>query len=158
MSTHEITYVREVTARYSSPRKAPEHLYAPGHVASFCRRLLRDNVREHFIALYLGPRNEVLAYQVVSIGCADQALVHPREVFQPAVLVGAVSVIVAHNHPSGNVSTSVEDDELTRRLHAAGKLLGIRLVDHVVFTHESCFSYDAVWTNEDFKSLSERKP
>jgi len=75
----------------------------------------------------------------VSIGTADQSLVHPREVFQPGLLCGAVALLVAHSHPSGGPSPSAEDRDVTRRLADAGKLLGIALLDHVVFTADGDF-------------------
>ena len=91
------------------------------------------------MALYLDGRHRPIAHQVVSIGTASASLVHPREVFQPAILVGACAVIVAHNHPSGDPTPSAEDREITRRLAQAGALLGVSLLDSVVFTRTGAF-------------------
>jgi DNA repair protein RadC len=82
----------------------------------------------------LDGRHRPIAYQVVSIGTATASLVHPREVFQAAIGAGAVALIVAHNHPSGDPSPSREDRDITERLLRAGELLGIRLLDSVVVT------------------------
>jgi DNA repair protein RadC len=90
------------------------------------------DAREHFVVLMLDARHRPIAYQVVSIGTATASLVHPREVFQAAVSIGAVAIIVAHNHPSGDPSPSREDREVTERLNRAGGVLGIRLLDSVV--------------------------
>ena len=88
--------------------------------------------REVFIAVLLTARHEVIREVTVSIGCLTGSLVHPREVFQPAVRDAAAAVILVHNHPSGDPTPSPEDAQLTERLAEAGRLLGIRVVDHVV--------------------------
>src|SRR5574338_15618 len=95
---------------------------------------IREDAREHFVALYLDGRHRPIAHQVVSVGTASASLVHPREVFQPAVLIGACALLVAHNHPSGDPTPSAEDREITRRLVDAGALLGIPLLDSLVWT------------------------
>ena len=104
------------------------------------RRAVTDHAREHFVALYLDGRHRPVAHQIVSVGTATASLVHPREVFQPAVLLGACALIVARNHPSGDPSPSVEDRDVTKRLAQAGKLLGITLLDSIVWTHEGTFA------------------
>jgi DNA repair protein RadC len=104
----------------------------PEDVARFVRGVVGNDAREHFVAILLDGRHRPIAYQVVSIGTATASLVHPREVFQPAVGLGACAVIVAHNHPSGDPTPSAEDRDVTRRLAQAGGLLGILLLDSVV--------------------------
>jgi DNA repair protein RadC len=88
--------------------------------------------REVFVALLLDGRNQVLGFNTVSVGSLTAALVHPREVFKPAILANAAAIILVHNHPSGTADPSAEDRALTERLEHAGELLGIRVVDHVV--------------------------
>lgn len=99
--------------------------------------LLREDYgaagREYFLALPLDVQNRVIGVHVVSMGTLTSSLVHPREVFQPAILASAAAVIVAHNHPSGDPDPSQADREVTRRLIRCGHLLGIPLLDHVVF-------------------------
>jgi DNA repair protein RadC len=90
--------------------------------------------REQFVALYLNARNRVIAHHIVSVGTANTCLVHPREVFKPAILKNACGLIIAHNHPSGGSEPSEADLELTKRLKDAGTLLGIELLDHVIIT------------------------
>ena len=80
----------------------------------------------------LNVKNQIIAKEVISIGILDGSLIHPREVFKAAVCAGAASIIVAHNHPSGDTTPSVQDREVTTRLREAGKILGIPLVDHVI--------------------------
>ena len=101
-------------------------------------RILREHIdienldREHLIVLYLNHKNIVNAIHTVSVGGLSSALVHPREVFKPAILTSSAGVILAHNHPSGDPAPSPEDIRITRRLIEAGKILGIEVLDHVV--------------------------
>jgi DNA repair protein RadC len=92
----------------------------------------RRATREHFVAFYLNARNQLLVRDLVSVGSLSASIVHPREVFAPALERRAAGVIVAHNHPSGDPEPSPEDLAITRRLADAGSLLGIELLDHVV--------------------------
>ena len=92
----------------------------------------KGDEREHFLAIYLDTRNHVIGASVISIGCLDASIVHPREVFRPAILLGAAHLIIAHNHPSGNVEPSAQDCDITRRLQLAGDVIGITLVDHII--------------------------
>ena len=90
--------------------------------------------REFLIGLYLNSRNQVIAHHVISIGTVNSAIVHPREVFKLAIMKNACSVIIAHNHPSGGLDPSDADLNVTKRLSAAGKILGIELIDHIIIT------------------------
>ncbi len=129
------TMIREAVVRYrGSRRRVAEIVRSAADVARFIRGVVGGDAREHFVVLMLDGRHRPIAYQVVSVGTATASLVHPREVFQAAVGIGAVAVIVAHNHPSGDPSPSREDREVTERLIQAGKVLGISLLDSVVVT------------------------
>ena len=125
-------YVREVTARYIGPRRKGLTISGPGDAACFLRGLLRDEVREHFLAIYLNGAHQVVSFSLVSLGCATSAPVHAREGFQGALLVEACALVVGHNRPSGELQPSTEDRGVTRRLQEAGELLGIPLLDHVL--------------------------
>jgi len=93
---------------------------------------LRQLRREHFIGLYLNTRNRLLVRETISIGSLNASIVHPREVFEPALRQGAASLIVVHNHPSGETDPSEDDLAITRRLSEAGEILGVPLLDHVI--------------------------
>jgi DNA repair protein RadC len=93
---------------------------------------LRFMSKEHFVGLYLNTRNRLLARETISVGSLNASIVHPREVFEPALRHRAASLIVAHNHPSGETDPSLEDLQLTRRLVEVGEILGITLLDHVI--------------------------
>lgn len=96
--------------------------------------------REQMILCSLNTKNQPLTINVVSIGTLNSSLVHPREIFKPAILSNAASIIIAHNHPSGDPEPSSEDINITHRLKECGKLLGIELVDHVIIGDEKFVS------------------
>ena len=134
MTGDGVTTIREVSVRYARPRKIADSdvISAPVVAARFVCKLIGQEAREHFLALFLDGRKRAIGYQVISVGTATASLVHPREVFQAAIALGACSLILAHNHPSGCLDPSGEDREVTDRLERAGKLLGIPLLDHLV--------------------------
>ena len=91
-----------------------------------------DQDKEHFWSIGLNKRNVVKYIELVSLGTLDAAIVHPREVFRLAVTKGVSSMIIAHNHPSGDTDPSENDLKVTRRLKKAGEILGIQVLDHVI--------------------------
>ena len=102
---------------------------------------LRHNKKEHFIALYLNARNQLVHKETISMGTLNANLVHPREVFEPALEHSAANIMVAHNHPSGDPNPSNADLEITKRLVEAGKIMGIEVVDHVIVTKNSYLAF-----------------
>ena len=93
---------------------------------------IKDERKEFFVCLYLNARNQVIHKEVISIGSLSASIVHPREVFTVAVQHHAASIILAHNHPSGDVSPSKDDIDLTHRLREAGLIMGIEILDHII--------------------------
>ena len=91
-----------------------------------------NHKKEHFVIFYLDTQNQEVKRDIISVGTLSASIVHPREVFEPAIAHSAANIIVAHNHPSGNLEPSEEDIEITKRLANAGKILGIELLDHVI--------------------------
>ena len=104
----------------------------PEDVVELCAQQLRGLDREHFWSLALNTKNQLLKMVEVSVGSLNASIVHPRELFKEAVKLSAASIVVVHNHPSGDPSPSGADIQLTRRLLKAGDVLGIELLDHVV--------------------------
>jgi DNA repair protein RadC len=100
-----------------------------------------DRKQEHFLCVSLNGSNEVIAVRVISVGLVNKTHVHPREVFADAITDRASAVIVAHNHPSGNVEPGQEDVEITKQLKSAGEILGIRLLDHIIFNRSAYYSF-----------------
>ena len=134
------TFIREARVNYLHCDHVMFKITGPADVANFVRSILTDNSREHFVALYLNASHHVAAYSIVSIGSANSAPVAPREVFQRAVLTGAISIVVAHNHPSDSTEPSTEDRAVTKRLRDAGQLLGIKVLDHLIVTDSAYLS------------------
>lgn len=95
---------------------------------------VRASKKEHFIVFFLDTQNQLLKKETISIGTLNSSLIHPREVFEPAIKYLASHIIVAHNHPSGSLEPSSEDIATTKRLCHAGRLLGIEILDHVIVT------------------------
>ena len=113
-------------------RRPKTRISSPKEVSDYVSALLKGLEKEHFLVLHLDAKNRLIGQEMVSVGILDSAYAHPREIFQGAIVAGAKSVIVAHNHPSGDPSPSKEDKEITKRLQSAGKILGIELLDHVI--------------------------
>jgi len=112
--------------------------------ASDMMHLLRnyaDRQQEYVICIYLNGANESIAKKIISIGSVNRTIVHPREVFSYAVEWRATSIILAHNHPSGNVLPSPEDELVTERIVDAGRILGITVLDHIIFCRETYYSF-----------------
>lgn len=101
---------------------------------------IRSRKKENFVVLYLNARNQMIVKEYVSIGTLNSSLVHPREVFAPAIQHSAASVILCHNHPSGDCQPSPEDLQLTRQLISAGELLGIEVLDHLILSQSGYLS------------------
>jgi len=104
-------------------------------------RDIRDYKKEHFIVFYLDSRNQEIKREIISVGSLNANLVHPREVFEPAVKNLAAQVILAHNHPSGDPEPSEDDLEINKRLVEAGKILGIEIIDHIIVSKNAFFSF-----------------
>ncbi|HBQ26694.1 MAG TPA: hypothetical protein DD791_09915 [Syntrophomonas sp.] len=130
--------------RESGPWPA-SHIKTPEDVYELAKEQLDiENLdREHFIALYLNRKGVILAAETISVGGLHSSIVHPREVFKPALLVSAASIIVLHNHPSGDPTPSQPDIDITNRLIAAGEVIGIEVIDHVVIGHNTWVSLKA---------------
>ncbi|WP_208528098.1 MULTISPECIES: DNA repair protein RadC [Jeotgalibacillus] len=105
---------------------------SPEDGASMLMNEMRFLTQEHFVALYLNTKNQVIHQQTIFIGSLNASIVHPREVFKEAFKRSAASIICAHNHPSGDPSPSKEDIDVTRRLVECGKMIGIEVLDHLI--------------------------
>jgi DNA repair protein RadC len=135
----ETTRLRELTVRYTVKRDGEGRPVVMGHTlatprdaAAILVPLLQHEPSEVFAILCLSTKHTVIAYHEVSRGTLDSTLVHPREVFKAAILANAAAIIVAHVHPSGDPTPSRQDLQLTRQLTAAGTLLGIEVLDHLI--------------------------
>ena len=122
----------------------------PGDIYNLIRHYA-DRRQERFICLSLNGAHELLATRIVTIGLVNKTIVHPREVFADPILDRASAVAVAHNHPSGNVQPSDEDNDITRRLKAAADILGLNFLDHLIFSETCYYSFRQNGFIEDMK-------
>ncbi len=102
---------------------------------------LRTKKKEYLMAFFLNARHQLITKEIVSIGTLTASLAHPREIFSPAIGKAAASVILVHNHPSGDPSPSEEDIRLTKRIAQAGHIMGIDLLDHLIIAESGCYSF-----------------
>ena len=113
----------------------------PESVVKAIRASIKDKAKEHFKLILLNPRNKIIGISTISIGTLNASLVHPREVFKDAIMHSAASVVLAHNHPSGDPEPSEDDITITKRLIEAGKILGIEVMDHIIIAKNGFFSF-----------------
>ena len=141
---YKVTLVKEGT---HTQLERPQVRDAKGAAETLAAYLAGED-REHFVVMLLNSKNRIIGINTVSIGSLSSSLAHPREVLKPAILCNAAAIIVAHNHPSGEVEPSREDIEITKRLQGACDLLGIKLLDHIVIGDNGrwcSFQEDGYW-------------
>lgn len=131
---YRLQLVREANFRTASKR-----IYGPQDAAAILSAYLDGADREHFVVLTLDAKGRATGIQTVAVGTLDRVDVYPRDVFKFAVHMNAASIVVGHNHPSGDPEPSPADQAVTRRLVDAGEILGIPLVDHVVLGDNGAF-------------------
>jgi DNA repair protein RadC len=131
-------FVSEIrTRRYRGKLTA---IRGPEDVLPLVRKYAKAD-REHFVVLLLNARHELMSLHVISIGSLNASIVHPREVFKPAIIHSAASLILCHNHPSGDPEPSEEDLSITKRLVEVGELVGIAILDHVILASRGIVSF-----------------
>lgn len=140
MKLYNYKIIREKSETYYDGRKS---LNNPDDAAKLFKEYYEENFdmdKEHLSIIMVDTRNKMIGISLVSMGTINQAITHPREVFRPAVMTSANSIFLCHNHPSGDPTPSKEDINSTKRLKEAGKILGIKLLDHIILgdnRHES---------------------
>ncbi len=134
----------EMGARLNTDRLANgERFTSPEQVYRHFHYSFRDRRKEYFITLLLDGKNRIIREVRISEGSLNQSIVHPREVFSPAVRDSAAAIILVHNHPSGDPTPSREDREITRRLKEAGELMGVAVLDHIIIGDGDFVSFSA---------------
>lgn len=131
---------KEFFERRTRLRGYYDTITSPGDIYREVRHYA-SRMQEQFIVLVLNGAHEVLDTVMVSMGMVNKTLVHPREVFAPAIEKRATAIAIAHNHPSGNLDPSEDDINSTRRIKVAGDIVGIKLIDHLVFTQKGYYSF-----------------
>lgn len=137
---HRIPVVKVELVREKNIMVEYKQITSAEDVAKLLFSYLDRSDREHFVVLLLDTKHRILGINTVSIGILDASIVHPREVYKPAILTGANAIIVGHNHPSGDPTPSLEDVNVTKRLKEAGRIIGIELLDHIVVGSDSYVS------------------
>ena|SRR5690349_19510130 len=140
VSSMKLLPVALVTVQAWNTVKGAPVMQEPEQVADAARQVLPSD-REGFAVLHLDSRNALRSIEVASVGSLNASIVHPREVFKGAILANAASIILSHNHPSGNAEPSEEDLAITRRIKECGRLIGIDLLDHVIVTDSQFTSF-----------------
>ena len=126
---------------FISERKAPPYkVGGPQDAFKAFARYARART-ERFLVATLNGAHEIIAVRLISVGLINRTVVHPREVFYPAIKDGAVSIVLGHNHPSGHLEPSPEDIEITTRLRDAGEILGIPVLDHLIISRNGYLSF-----------------
>jgi DNA repair protein RadC len=128
-----LTAVFELSRRLSTQISAEKPIVkTPDDAAALVMDEMRHLDREHFRVLLLNTKNSVIEIDKVSVGTLNESLIHPREVFRNAIKKGAKSIILVHNHPSGDPTPSTNDIEITKKLFEAGKIISIEVLDHII--------------------------
>ncbi len=124
----------EISRRVESQSKwfSNKTIVSPSDVADIFIPLMRDEVKEKFIVISLNSANKIIRYNIISVGNLTGSIVHPREVYKIAIENNSASIILLHNHPSGNIEPSNEDIQITKKLVEAGKILDINVFDHII--------------------------
>jgi DNA repair protein RadC len=146
--TKRLQYAIEMTRRLSKPMPPTQRIGGPEDIFASLAYKINGLQQESFWSVCLDCKHQVLGVELIALGTLNQLLVHPREVFQSAILKKAYAIIIAHNHPSGDLTPSKEDIELTKRLKYAGEIIGIDVLDHVILSqldYLSMRSLPAIW-------------
>jgi DNA repair protein RadC len=128
---YEVVKIKQVLSEITNPLLETK-ISSPDSAKELARHFIGDEDREVFLVMCLNTKNQIIAVHRCHIGAIDASLVHPREVFKSCILNNSKSLIVAHNHPSQDISPSTEDFKVTDRLKSAGDILGIELLDHLI--------------------------
>ena len=128
----ELLALLELAKRLGEKRGERRVVTCPEDAADYAAPRLRYENREHMCVMLLNVKNHIIAWETISIGSLDASVVHPREVFRPAIIKGAASIILVHNHPSGDPTPSKEDLEVTARMVQVGKIMNISVLDHII--------------------------
>ena len=133
--------VLELNKRISAPVQEEYKIVSPEDAASYLYPKISTKSTEHFAAVLLNSKNKIIGFEIISQGSINSSVVHPREVFNSAIVNHAAGIIASHNHPSGDPSPSKEDKTLTNSLAESGKMIGIPVLDHIIVGHNCYFSF-----------------
>lgn len=131
----------ELTRRMRQTNKKQYHIKSAHDVYTYFHPKIAHLDKEQFMVLHLNTRKKIIGEETISIGTLNASLIHPREIFKNAIKVGAHSIILAHNHPSGNPSPSKQDKRVTDILQEVGQIVGIHVIDHIIIGDKRFYSF-----------------
>jgi DNA repair protein RadC len=137
LAAFELSRRIQVQSKWFSDKK----ITSPQDVADIFIPLLRDEIKEHFIVVCLNSANKIIRYEIVSVGNLNSSVVHPREIFKAAIENNSASIILLHNHPSGNPEPSNEDISITKKVVESGKIMDIPVFDHIIIAGSGFTSF-----------------
>jgi len=137
----QILALFEFNKRHNLAKQNGKPIKSAKDVFEYCHPKLNGADKEHFMILHLDTRNRIIKDEIVSVGTLNSSLIHPREVFKSAIKESANSVILVHNHPSGEPDPSNEDEDITEKIFDAGELLNIQVLDHVIIGDNKYYSF-----------------
>ncbi|HED31257.1 MAG TPA: JAB domain-containing protein [Prosthecochloris aestuarii] len=137
----QIKAVFELQKRIYYRRNSNKKVRSARDVFDFMAGRIPDETREHLLLLHLNTKNQIIRHDIISVGTLNASLIHPREIFKPAIRESAHAVIIVHNHPSGDVEPSNADKQVTTALKKASGILQIELLDHVIIGRDTYFSF-----------------
>ena len=143
----QILSISEISKRRIQSEKPTKKISCAKDVFNLFHEKLKDKKEEHFYILMLSTQNNIIGEQLISKGILDSSIIHPREIFRPAIRNACSKIILIHNHPSGNPEPSVEDLEITKQLTKTGEEIGIKVLDHVIIGDGKFWS----WTEKTLK-------
>ncbi len=136
----QILSMAELGKRYQLSKKPLKKIKTPNEVYDLLYEKLKNEKQENIIILMLNAHNNIIGEELISKGILNASIIHPREIFKPAIKNSASKIIMVHNHPSGDPNPSKNDKEITMKLHNASKILDIELLDHIILGEKKLFS------------------
>lgn len=137
LAAFELSRRIQIQSKWYSEKK----ITSPQDVADIFIPLLKDELREHFCVVCLNSANKIIRYEVISVGNLNSSVVHPREIFKAAIDNASASIILIHNHPSGNPEPSGEDISITKKVVESGKIMDIPVFDHIIIAGNAFTSF-----------------
>lgn len=137
----QVIALAEIGKRLNSAKKQKKRIKKPQDVYEHMKENVKNLKQEHFFVLSLDTKNKILAEKIIAIGTLNAALLHPREIFKEAIKNSANSIIIVHNHPTGDPEPSNEDIKITEDIMKAAELIGINVLDHIILGDSSYWSY-----------------
>jgi DNA repair protein RadC len=137
----QIKALFEFNKRHNLAKKEGKPIRGAKDVFEYASQRLISSKQENFMILHLNSKNRIIKDEIISLGTLNASIIHPREVFKSAIKESANSIILVHNHPSGDSEPSVEDKQITERLMEAGELLDIKVLDHVIIGKDNYHSF-----------------